>query len=161
MNQYSTLIGIIVAFGLVVLSILMGDGGIGGYIDPGSVLIVVGGSIGTSLMVFNIDKLKNLVAILKIAFLKSDTDKVEEVYQIIRLANKARKNGGLLGIQDDINNLEDPFLRKGLNLVIDNTDPEILKLILLKEIDSTASRHQNGQDIFTYLGDAAPAFGKF
>lgn len=159
MNKNTTLIGTLLALGLIIFSIATGGAGIGGYIDFGSILIVVGGTVGTALMVFNMEKLKNLINILKIAFTKTDADRVEELYQIINIANKARKNGGLLSIQSEIENLDDKFLQKGLMLIIDNTDPEILKSILSKEIESTASRHLGGQDILGFMAESAPAMG--
>lgn len=160
MNKYNTLIGIIFSICLVVGSILMGGiDAASQYFDFPSVLIVCGGTIGTTLMVFNIDKLKGLVLIFKIAFLKSDLDRVEEIYQIIHLSNKARKNGGLLAIEEDIKQLKDPFLSKGFQLVADNTEPEIIQSILTKEIESMVQRHQSSQDILSFMADAAPAFG--
>lgn len=160
MNKYSTLIGIIISLALVIVSIFM-SGDIKGYIDVGSILIVVGGTIGTTLMVFNVDKLKGLISIFKIAFLKSDLDRVEEIYQVLSIANNARKGGGLISIQSEIEKIEDPFLLKGLNLVMDNTDPQVLQNILTKEIESTGIRHQYGQDILNFMADASPAFGNF
>ena len=158
MGKFTTLLGILIAIGLIAWSILSG-GDPGAFIDIPSVAVVVGGTIGTTLMVFSLAKLKSLVKIFKIAFLKTDADKVEELYQILHLSNLARKNGGILGIASEIEKLEDPFLSKGLNLVLDNVDPQNVKEIMTLEIDSTAGRHQNGQEILSYMAEAAPAFG--
>lgn len=158
MGKYSTLLGVLIALGLVAWSI-MSSGDVMAYVDIPSVAIVVGGTIGTTLMVFSLTRLKSLFKILKIAFLKTDADKVEELYQIIELSSKARKAGGILAISPDIENLNDPFLKKGLNLVMDNAFPETIQSIMSKEIDSTAQRHQNGQDIIGFMADASPAFG--
>lgn len=160
MGKFTTLLGILIALGLIVWSILSG-GDPGAYIDIPSIAVVVGGTIGTTLMVFSLSKLKSLVKIFKIAFLKSDADKVEELYQILHLSNLSRKNGGILGIVSEIEQIEDPFLAKGFTLILDNVDPANVKEIMLREIDSTAQRHQSGQDILGFMADAAPAFGKF
>ena len=159
MAKFTTLLGILIAIGLIAWSIFSG-GDPGAFVDIPSVAVVVGGTIGTTLMVFSLAKLKSLVKIFKIAFLKSDADKVEELYQILHLSNLARKNGGILGIATEIEQLEDPFLSKGLNLVLDNVDPQNVRDIMNLEIDSTAQRHQTGQEILSYMAEAAPAFGK-
>ena len=106
MGKFTTLLGILIALGLIVWSILSG-GDPGAYIDIPSVAVVVGGTIGTTLMVFSLSKLKSLVKIFKIAFLKSDADKVEELYQILHLSNLSRKNGGILGIVSEIEQIEE------------------------------------------------------
>lgn len=168
MNKLSTIIGIVASCALIVISIVLsnleaiqaGDmQGVMQYIDFPSILIVVGGTIGSTLTAFNFGKLKNLLKILKIAFLASDADKVEELYQILHLSGMARKGGGILSIQDDIAKLSDPFLAKGMNLVADNTDPEVIREIMQAEIESTAQRHQEGQDILSFMADMGPAFG--
>ena len=160
MGKFTTLLGILIALGLIVWSILSG-GDPGAYVDIPSVAVVVGGTIGTTLMVFSLSKLKSLVKIFKIAFLKSDADKVEELYQILHLSNLSRKQGGILGIVSEIEQIEDPFLAKGFTLILDNVNPDNVKEIMTREIDSTAQRHQDGQDILGFMADAAPAFGKF
>lgn len=168
MNKLSTLIGIVFTTALVIIAIVLGNmegiqsgdmSGITQYIDIPSILIVVGGSIGSTLTAFNFAKLKNLFKILKIAFLSNDADKVEELYQILHLSSLARKGGGVLAIQEEIDKLPDQFLAKGMLLVADNTDPEVIREIMNAEIESMAQRHQDGQDIISFLADMGPAFG--
>ena len=159
MGKFTTLIGILIALGLIGYSIVS-SGDVMAYVDVPSIATVVGGTIGTTLMVFSLGKLKSLVKIFKIAFLKTDADKVEELYQILHLSNLSRKNGGILGIVNEIEQIEDPFLAKGFTLILDNVNPENVREIMTREIDSTAQRHQSGQDILGFMADAAPAFGK-
>ena len=168
MNKLSTLIGLGLSTALVIISVVLGNleglqagdmTGITQYIDIPSILIVIGGSIGSTLMAFNFTKIKNLLKIFKIAFLGKESDKVEELYQILHLSSLARKGGGILAIQEEIDKLSDPFLAKGMNLVADNTDPEVIREIMSAEIDSTALRHQDSQDIIGFIGDMGPAFG--
>lgn len=158
MGKFSTLLGILISIALIIWAILSG-GDPKAYIDIPSVAVVVGGTIGTTLMVFSFARLKSLVKIFKIAFLKTESDKVEELYQVLHLSTLARKNGGILGISNEIEKIEDPYLAKAFNLVLDNINPENVREIMTHEIDSTAQRHQSGQDILGYMADAAPAFG--
>lgn len=168
MNKLSTLIGIGLSSALVLISIVLGNlegiqagdmSGIMQYIDFPSILIVVGGTIGATLTAFNFTKLKNLIKVLKIAFLGAESDKVEELYQIIHLSGLARKGGGILAIQGEIEKLSDPFLVKAMNLVSDNADPSVIRNIMTAEIDSMSQRHQDGQDVISFMADMGPAFG--
>lgn len=168
MNKLSALIGIVFSSALVIISIIWsnlegiqaGDmSGVLQYIDIPSILIVVGGTMGSTLTAFNFTKLKNLIKILKIAFLRNESDKVEELYQILHLSTLARKSGGIIYIQEEIDKLSDPFLAKGMNLVADNTDPEVIREIMNAEIESTSQRHQDGQDILGFMAEMGPAFG--
>lgn len=158
MNKFTTLLGILISIGLVAYAIISG-GDPGAYVDVPSIAIVVGGTVGSTLMVFSFSKLKSLFKILKIAFFRTDLDKVEELYQILTLSNSARKNGGLLGIASEIEAIEDPYLKKGFTLIADNMNPTDVQNIMMKEIDVTAQRHQSGQDILSFMADSAPAFG--
>lgn len=158
MSKSSTLIGILIAIALVVWSI-MSSGDINSYIDVPSLAIVVGGTVGTTLMVFSIARLKSLVKIFKIAFFKSEEDKVEQLYQVLTISKIMRKSDNPSALGDEIQKLDDPFLVKGLNLVNDNIDPESIKNIMNSEINSTAQRHQNGQAILGFMAEASPAFG--
>lgn len=158
MGKFTTMLGVLISIGLVGWSI-MSSGDVKAYIDLPSIAVVLGGTIGTTLMVFSLAKLKNLIGIFKIAFFKSDSDRVEELYQILYFSTLARKSGGILGISADIENLEDPFLKKGFNLVADNVDPDTIKSIMTREIESTAQRHMDGQDILGFMSEASPAFG--
>jgi chemotaxis protein MotA len=158
MAKFSTLLGILISVGLVVWAIVTG-GDITSFIHTQSIAIVLGGTVGTTLMVFNLTTLKSLVKIFKIAFFKTEGDRVEELYKVLHLSNLARKKGGVLGISAEIEALEDPFMSKGFNLILDNINPEDVKSIMSHEIDSTIQRHQNGQDILGFMASAAPAFG--
>jgi chemotaxis protein MotA len=77
---------------------------------------------------------------------------------IVTFSEKARREG-LLALEDDLDELEDIFLRKGIQLVVDGTDPEIIRNIMETELNNMISRHQDGIKIFEDWGAFAPAFG--
>lgn len=168
MNKLSTLIGISLSTALVLISIVLGNletiqngdmSGIMQYIDIPSILIVVGGTIGATLTSFDFGKCKKFIKAFKIALLGTGKDKVEELYQILHLSSLARKGGGILAIQGEIEQLSDPYLLKAMNLVSDNADPDVIRSIMTAEADSMAQRHQDNQDIMSFMGDMGPAFG--
>ena len=167
MNKFSTLIGIIFSSVLVVVAIILGNiegikagdmTGVLQYIDVASILIVVGGTIGSTLTAFSFSKIMNLLKVLKIAFFKSESDKIEPIVKVLDLTLKAGKDGPL-AIQGEIDKIDDPYLAKGMTLVVDNTDPGNTRAIMEAEMNSMAQRHQDCQDILSFMADMAPAFG--
>lgn len=167
MNKLSTLIGIVFSSVLVVVAIVLGNiegikagdmSGVLQYIDIPSIMIVVGGTIGSTLTAFNFSKIMNLLKVLKIAFFSKEEDRVEPITKVLDLTLTAGKEGAL-AIQKEIEKLDDPYLVKGMSLVVDNTDPGQIKEIMEAEMDSMAQRHQDCQDILGFMADMAPAFG--
>ncbi len=151
----ATVIGIVLAFGLLIGGILIGSG-LGIFIDIPSVLIVVGGTIAALLISF---PLKSVIGAIKI-FLKTILGKVPPtnvlIDQIVDLAVKARKDSILALEKVEI---DDPFLAKGIKLVVDGTAPELVKAILNTEIKYMKNRHSEGAKIFGILAAMGPAFG--
>jgi len=80
------------------------------------------------------------------------------ISMIVTFSEKARREG-LLALEDDLDELEDEFLRKGIQLVVDGTDPEIIRNIMETELNNMQSRHGEGIKIFEDWGIFAPAFG--
>lgn len=157
MEKSSTIIGLVVAFALIIYGI--GDPeNIKNFIDPGSVLIVIGGTIGTVLMVFGISGLKASIQLIKVAMTRNDADRVNDLVRIYNLATKARKKN-LLALEEDCAAIEDEYLKQGLQMAIDGIAGDTIKAVLSKEIESTTERHSSGHDLLNYIGEAAPAFG--
>lgn len=151
----ATVIGIVLALGLILGSIFMGTG-LGAFIDVPSILIVIGGSIASLLISF---PLGSVIGAIKV-FLKSILGKTpppqEIIDTIVELAVTARKDS-ILALEKV--QIEDPFLAKGIRLVVDGTAPDLVKAILTTEIKSMKNRHMEGANIFGTLSAMAPAFG--
>lgn len=153
----ATVIGIVAAFGLIVWSILLG-GSLGGFIDPPSVAVVLGGTLGALLINFPLPRIIGLVKILQktVLFKLEDPDAV--IGKIVKYAERARREG-MLALEEDSENETDEFLRKGLRLAVDGTDPQLLEKILETDIEQVESRHAEGARILGAGGTFAPAFG--
>lgn len=150
-----TLIGLAAGIVLIFISILL-DGEIGSFLDLPSVLIVFGGTIASTLMSYSSKQIKSIFPMVKKAFSNPSEDIKGNIEKILELANIARREG-LLAI--DTGEYDDPFLQKGVELIVDGTDPELVRDILETEIDFTDSRHQKGQQIFKSMAAFAPAYG--
>lgn len=153
----ATIIGIVLAFGLVVGSIASG-GALDAFVNPPSLLIVVGGTFGAVLINYPLKSVLGSFSVATNAFkvkLKSAGDTIRK---IVDYAGKAR-SGGLLEIESELKENDDPFLTKGLQLVLDGQPPEAIKEILETEIGNLEERHRLGAEIFSTFGMYAPALG--
>lgn len=153
----ATIIGIVVAFGLMLMAILQG-GGIGMFIDVASMLIVFGGTIGVALVNFPLSDIIGAIGVAKKTILVKESSINALIEQLMEFANKARKEG-ILSLQGAMDSIEDEFLSKAVQMAVDGQEPEDLKNMLNTEIDYIQERHGLGAEIFTSLGMIAPAMG--
>lgn len=144
-------------FVLIVGSIMMA-GSINGYIDLPSFLITIGGSMMALFIGEPFDNVKKIPALLKIAFSEINTDKSQLIDTFIDLSKKAKKDG-FNSIEEQVEEIQDKFLKRGLLMVIDAMEVELIKEILELEIDAAEERHTEGQRLFKKWGEYAPAFG--
>jgi chemotaxis protein MotA len=133
-------------------------GNILAYIDFPSILITVGGTTGAVIMAHPGDVLKTVGGAVKNAFVSHDPNLLAMVQTIVSFAEKARREG-LLALESDVSELEDEFLKKSIQLVVDGTDPELVKAILDTEIGILEDRHSANKAIFDAIAELGPAYG--
>lgn len=151
----SSFVGLILGAIFIIWSITMG-GDLTRYFDPPSVMIVFGGVISATMVSYSFEKLKIFLPKLKEAFIHPDIDLVDDIENIIKLANIARREG-LLAL--DGQDLGDLFLQKGVELIVDGTDPELVKDIMESEIENIEETEEISPAILTSMAQFAPAFG--
>lgn len=151
----ATLIGLVGALGVIVISIFMG-GSAGSFLNLPSILIVVGGTLAATLMRFPLAHMLGAFQVALKAFIHKAERPSELVEQSMNLANIARKEG-VLGLEEV--EVPNEFLHRGIQFVIDGQEPELVERMLAKDIDLTIERNEEGIRIFTAIGDAAPAMG--
>lgn len=153
----STLIGVVAGLGLVATSMLLG-GGIGAFIDIGSLLIVLGGTIAATLVNF---PLRDFIGVMKVTQkVLQEEDMVPHKYieQIVDISKKARTNG-LLAIEEDLNTIDQDFMKVTLQHVVNGTEAQDLNNIMQAELSIMEQRHKIGQKMYSAMGTYAPAFG--
>lgn len=153
----ATIVGLAAAFGLIVWSILLG-GSLSGFVDMPSIAVVVGGTLGALLINFPLPRMIGLAGVFKKAFLFAQDDPQEVIGKIVKYAERARREG-MLALEEDSENEQDPFLRKGLRLAVDGTDPQLLEKILETDVEQIENRHSDGAKVLSSGGTFAPAFG--
>lgn len=153
----STILGIGSAFGLMLMAIMQG-GPLGLFINIPSVLIVFGGTLGCAFIHYPFSDIMGAMGVAKKAFLHKETPVNDMIVLLMDFANKARKEG-ILALQGAMENLDDEFLIKAMQMAVDGQEPQTLKKMLNTEIEYIQMRHEKGADIFATLAMYAPALG--
>ncbi len=152
----ATIGGLVIAYFLILWA--MGFGNLGAFIDIPSVQIVIGGTIAVVFVGNPLNKVLGIVGILKNAFLTKNLTPAETIKQLVEFAEQARREG-ILALEARAQEIQDDFLKKGIQLAVDGTEPDLIKDILSTEIMFIEQRHKYGAGIFDYAGTMAPAFG--
>ncbi|GAW92925.1 motility protein A [Calderihabitans maritimus] len=152
-----TVIGIVVGIALITLAIYMG-GNMALFWNLPSILITVCGSFTALLINYDFNQIKKVFRIVKQVFTTPGQDPRELIEIFAELARKARREG-LLALEDDINRIDDPFFAKGIQLMVDALEAEMIRDILETDIAYTVQRHRLGQEVFRTWANLAPGFG--
>ena len=154
----ATGIGIGIAFCGILVSALMGGVSPAAFIDIPAFLIVFGGTAGVSMASVGMDGMKNIPKLFKLVIGPPELDPNARVQLIVGFAEQARREG-LLALDSQTAGIEDDFTRKGLQLVVDGSDPELVREVLEAEIDGMMARHHEGAAPFEKAGGFAPTMG--
>jgi len=153
----ASVFGLVGGIAVILITILL-SGDLIGYVDIPSIICTFGGTIAMTFMAFPIKKLKEGIAALKYVFVYAETDAEYIIKSIIDLANTARKEG-LLALEEAAQQLKDDFLQKGILLIVDGTDPELVRNILETELSFIEERHKSNQGVYEFMAAIGPGFG--
>lgn len=156
----ASLLGLILGFVMLAVGVIVNAGldGVGGYLDPASAIITFGGAFASTLASVS---MQNFVAGLKafvLIFKTQALDTTEMIRKIIELSNIARKEG-LLSLEEAAADLDEAFLKKGILLIVDGTDPDLVRAIMETELVSIEGRHKEVIGFWDTLGSMGPAWG--
>lgn len=153
----TTITGLMAGIGAILISIFL-SGEIGSFINYPSLFITVGGTIASTIISFPGETLGNLFTIYKLAFKEKKVDLREDIELVIGIANIARREG-LLALEDAVRDMDNPFLKKGVMLIVDGGDPELVKSIMEAEIYFVQERHSQGHKVLDTMAAYSPAYG--
>jgi chemotaxis protein MotA len=153
-----TILGMIAGMILIVLSIVFSKGALMLYVDFPSMLMTIGGSICAMLVGHGLPKFLGQVKWIRLVIRVPHWGEERAIARLVTFSEKARREG-LLALEDDLEEVEDDFMRKGIQLVVDGTDPEIIKEILYTEVNQMQARHEEGATFYGDWSTLAPAFG--
>ncbi|GAA3412725.1 flagellar motor protein [Paenibacillus hodogayensis] len=154
----TTLLGI--ALGLIALigGFLLDGGHISGLLVYTAAIIVFGGTFGAVLISFPKSQLKQIPKALRLAFRESKSEPDAFITELVEMAVIARREG-VLALEDRAQQHPNPFLRDGLQMVVDGTDPDLIRNILEVEIESKEKLYAGYTKIFEAAGGYAPTMG--
>jgi chemotaxis protein MotA len=158
----ASLVGVLLCLVVVIYGILVGQAGFSvllNFYDVPSIFITIGGSMMCTLIMSPslkgfINNLRSFTLIMKV----QPSNEEETINSIIGLSNVARKEG-LLALEEAANSIDDEFLKKGVLLIVDGTDPELVRSILETELNCIEDRHSSITGFWDSLGAMGPAWG--
>lgn len=156
----ASLAGLILGLVMLVFGIISsaGPGGFMEYVDPPSMIITFGGAFSSTLASHSMEDFIGGLKSFKLVFKAPTLNTGEMIAKIIELSNVARKEG-LLSLEEAAGEMEEPFLKKGILLIVDGTDPDLVRAIMETELVSLESRHKTRIGFWDTLAAMGPAWG--
>jgi chemotaxis protein MotA len=154
----TTWLGILLGLVALVGGFLLEDGHISGLLVYTAAIIVFGGTFAAVIVSFPKKQLAQIPQALRMAFREQTLKPEQLIEQLVEMAVIARREG-VLALEERGQDLDDPFLREGLQMVVDGTDPELLRQILEVEIESKERLHHGYAKLFEAAGGYAPTMG--
>ncbi|MDP8944062.1 MAG: motility protein A [Actinomycetota bacterium] len=154
----ATVIGLVAACSLLLVAAMMEGTTPAAFFNLPAALIVLGGTAGATLASVGLERFKLIPTLYRKAFRAEEPDLVGRYRTLVWIAELARREG-LLAVDNRLQEVEDPFARKGLQLVVDGADPETVRAVLENEIDGVAARHHAAVQSFDKAGGLSPTMG--
>ena len=159
--DFATIIGLVAGLGLMIFGIVTGDDGFAAltnFLPAQSALITFGGAFGATLVSNSLGDFVNGIKGIKMALRQTKHDQTEVIKKIIELSNVARKEG-LLALEDAASDLDDAFMKKGIFLIVDGTEPDLVRAILETELTCIEDRHKKVSSFWETAAAMGPAWG--
>jgi len=154
----ASFIGLIIGFAAIAIGNYIEGGNIWHLVQLAAAFIVLGGTFGATLLSCSVSDIVGAFKALRKVFLKATDDPNYIIEDILRVLAKARKIG-IIALEGEVKDIEHPFLRKGLTLIIDGMQPAMVKEILYREIDTFEEQQRNIARVYEVAGGYAPTIG--
>jgi chemotaxis protein MotA len=154
----ATLLGLVVGWASVGVGAILKGGKPEYYVSVPAFLLVFGGTVGATMVSYSLKQMLDLPRVTLHAFLHRPVDVLGTMNRLIRFADRARREG-LLSLEGEIQERDDPFLAKGVRLVVDGTDSAVVREILDTEVELMEERHRVGESIYTTMAGFSPTLG--
>ena len=153
-----TIIGLICGFGLVITAIVMG-GSAKSFINAPAILIVLGGTFAITTVCFSLPEMSRSAQVIAKTIFHTNRDPEEAAILVLQIAEMARKQG-VLSLQNVLGSLKrEPFLHKGVTMVVDGTPGEEVENIMRQDLHATVQRHNKSTNVLRKAAEFAPAMG--
>lgn len=153
-----SLVGLTLGVAAILVGQVLEGGHIGSLIQPTAFLIVIGGTLGAVMLQSSLRVFRTGMSMFRWVFAPPPLEHDALIANVVAWSNLARKEG-LLSLESRITQIEDPFIQKGLQLLVDGVEPERLREVLEVEIDSWEAHLKQGAKIWEAAGGYAPTIG--
>jgi chemotaxis protein MotA len=154
----TTILGLILGFGGLMMGVLMEGGNLLAYVGPSAAVIIAGGTLGALFVSTPLSELVKLPNLLLIAFTERTYDISGTITMLGNFSDKARREG-ILSLEAELGKIDDQFLKLGIQLIVDGTDPALVRDILETKIHTIEQRHHKCVKMFEDAGGFAPTMG--
>ncbi|MBQ9616669.1 MAG: flagellar motor stator protein MotA [Selenomonadaceae bacterium] len=157
--EISTVIGVVLGIISVFVGMILKGAPLTALNNPAAFLIIIGGTFSCLFIGFRMEQMKNFPNLIKMTF---QAPKLQEQAELVRLfieLSQIARREGILALESKVQDIDDPFFRTGLSMVIDGMDPEFVSDVLDAELAVMAERHAEGRSMFTQAGTYAPTLG--
>ena len=151
--------GLAGVWGLVALAIILGGAGFGAYIDIPSVIIVFGGTASVTIASFEGDTMKNFGKTVGIGMNEIKVEPIPELIEKLIIYSTDIKKNGVMSVETKIQQETNPFFKEAMNLLVDNTKPDVLENLLEIKLEHMEIRHKTQISVFGGIGGTAGAMG--
>jgi len=157
-TDMATVLGLLAGFTLIVIAIVLG-GRPEAFINIPAILIVVGGTLAVTTACFSIPEMRGTLPTVMKTFVSSTRDSSEAALQVLTIADVARKQG-VLALQNMLGGMTtEPFLHKGISMVVDGTPGEEVEIIMRRDLQATIQRHSKSTSVLRKMAEFSPAMG--
>jgi chemotaxis protein MotA len=154
----SSLTGIVLAIGGILAGLLLEGGNLRQILQPTAAMIVFGGTLGAVMLQFPLPVVLQALRRLRSVFFDHGNNPEATIRRLVKFAQKARREG-IVSLDSDLPEIEDPFLRKSLTLAVDGTEPDELRKIMELELANQAEYEEQVPQVFESAGGFAPTIG--
>lgn len=155
----TTVIGIILGVISVLVGMILKGASLSAFLNLAAFMIIIVGTIAAVTIAFPMNELKKVGKLFKILFKERPLPERQQlIKQFVEWAGITRREG-LLALETKVDEIEDPFLKNGMRMIIDGNDQDLVRDVLLEDISATEERHKSGALIFTQAGTYAPTLG--
>lgn len=154
----ATIGGLILGISAIAVGFVLEGGHLSSVFQGPALMIVIGGTLGASMVTTSFQTLMQIPRYLRIAMFGKSPEPMDTIEQIVKMAERARREG-VLGLEKDVEDIRDPFFKNAMQLVIDGTEVTVLSNVLETEVANIEDRHRNGIILFNKMGGFSPTMG--
>lgn len=157
----ATIFGLLVGLALVVISVLLSEGikGFVPFFNVEALFVVMGGTFCALLVNYPVKEVLKILKVTQKAFMSTEVEDTPAlINNFVELAKKARTDG-FLALENDVKNMRNDFMKRGVQMVVDGLDKDLISNMMETELGLIRERHKIGQEMFNALGTYSPAFG--